>query len=88
MIQHELTMYTCSPKSQLYPGLRQEKCAQRVEGGDSAPLLCSREITSGVLYPVLEPQHKKDMELLEKFQKRFTKMIGELDHLPYKNRLR
>ena len=34
------------------------------------------------------PQHKKDMELLEKFQKRFTKMIGELDHLPYKNRLR
>ena len=34
------------------------------------------------------PQHKKDMELLEKFQKRFTEMIRELDHLPYEDRLK
>ena len=35
------------------PGLCQEKCGQRVQGGDSAPPLCSHVIPPGVLYPVL-----------------------------------
>ena len=48
-------MYACSPEGQLYPGLHQEKCDQQVEGGDSAPLLCSCVTLSGVLHPVLEP---------------------------------
>ena len=34
------------------------------------------------------PQHKEDMELLEWVQKRATKMIRMLEHLPYKDRLR
>ena len=48
-------MCACSPEGQLYPGLHQEKCDQQVEGGDSAPLLCSCVTLSGVLHPVLEP---------------------------------
>jgi len=48
-------MCTCSPESQPYSGLNQEKCGQQVEGGDSAPLLCSRETPPGVLRPALGP---------------------------------
>jgi len=48
-------MCACSPESQLYPGLPQEKHGHQVEGGDSAPLLCSRETPSRVLCPALEP---------------------------------
>uniref|UniRef100_A0A8B9IRN1 Reverse transcriptase domain-containing protein n=1 Tax=Amazona collaria TaxID=241587 RepID=A0A8B9IRN1_9PSIT len=34
------------------------------------------------------PQHKKDMELLEQVQRRPTRMIRGLEHLPYEDRLR
>ena len=34
------------------------------------------------------PQHKKDMDLLEWLKGRATKMIRELEHLPYEDRLR
>jgi len=34
------------------------------------------------------PQHKKDMELLERVQRRTTTMIQGLEHLSYKDRLR
>ncbi|KFQ33979.1 hypothetical protein N332_14414, partial [Mesitornis unicolor] len=34
------------------------------------------------------PQHKKDIEVLECVQRRATKMIKELEHLSYKDRLR
>ena len=37
---------------------------------------------------VWSPQYKKDRELLERVQRRATKMIRSLEHLPYKDRLR
>jgi len=47
----------CIPSlaGQPHPGLHQEKCGQQVEGGGSAPLLCSGETPPGVLRSALEP---------------------------------
>ena len=45
----------CNPEGQLYPGLHQEKCYHKVEGGDSASLLCSCGTSPRVLHPILRP---------------------------------
>ncbi|KGL87392.1 hypothetical protein N301_14847, partial [Charadrius vociferus] len=37
---------------------------------------------------IWSPQHKKDMDLLERLQRRDTRMIQELEHLSYEERLR
>jgi len=52
-------MCVSSPEGQLYPGLRQKKHDQQVEGGDSATLLCSGETPPGVLCPALEPSDQE-----------------------------
>ena len=50
---------------------------------------------SAVVLPYLEsciqlwsPQYRKDVELLEQVQRKATKMVQELDHVSYEDRLR
>jgi len=60
-----LAMCTCSPESQLYPGLHQKKSGQQVKGGDGLCLFYSKEIPLAVLHSALGLQHEEDMDLLE-----------------------
>lgn len=53
----------------------------QVEGDDSSPLLWSCKTSPGVPGPGWSSQHKKDILLLERVQKRAADMIRELEPL-------
>jgi len=75
-------MCTHSPEGQPYPGLHQEKRGQKVEGGDSAPLLLSGEIPPGVLCPALEPSAQEGHGAVGAGPEEATKMIRGLSTSP------
>lgn len=50
---HKLAMCVCSPETQSYPGMHQNKHDQQAEGGESLRLLRCHETTPGLLHPGL-----------------------------------
>lgn len=78
-------MCSCSPKSQLYPGLHHEKCNHQVKRGDFSPLLHSPDSTCVQIWG---SQHKKDVNFLQLVHRRPMKRIKVMEHLSYEESLR
>lgn len=62
------------------------KCCQQVKGRDYSVVLSTGEAISGVMSPVLVST-LQDTDILEWRQWRATKMIKDLEHLTYKEKM-
>lgn len=85
---HELSICACSPEGRSYPRLHQNKCGHWVKEGNSRTLLYPPrdpiQIQFGVLHSALNPQNKKDVDLLGWIQKRATKKVRRPKHPSHK----
>ena len=59
-----------------------------VAGNDYFPLLEYIKCKKYLVSEFAHPQYRKDMDLLERVQRRATKMIRGLEHFSYEERLR
>ncbi|TRZ21626.1 hypothetical protein HGM15179_005462 [Zosterops borbonicus] len=71
----EPSVSPCGQEGQWDPGVHWEEHCQQEEGGDPAPLLSPGEAHLECCAQAWAPQHKRDMELLERVQRMATKMI-------------
>ena len=75
-------MCSCSSEGQCILGsIRREVASRHREVTDCPSLLCFVRPHLEHCIQVWGPQYRKDMELLERVQRRATKMIREMEHL-------
>lgn len=69
-----------SKEGQQLPGLHWEEHCQQAQEGDSPPLVSTGETHEECLVQFRAPQHRTDMDELERDQQRATEMKG-MEHL-------
>ena len=69
-----------------YPGLHQKKCGQLGEG--SAPALLLGRPDLAYCIQVWSSQYRRDVDLLDRVQRRAANMIQGMEHLSFEDTLR
>ncbi|KAK4830261.1 hypothetical protein QYF61_009354 [Mycteria americana] len=85
----EMTLYACSPESQVYPGLHKKQHGQQVEGGDSLLYSALGDLTwSTVSSSGVTSTRKTSTCCIDRVHRTATKMIRGLKHLSNEERQR
>jgi len=81
-------MCPCIPESQPYPGVHPKQRGQQSERVILP--ICSVLVRPHLEYciQIWSPQYRRDMDLLERIQRKATKMTHGMEHLSYEDKLR
>lgn len=88
LVEEKQMMHPHGKAGQQHLGMGEEKHCHQVEGGDASALFSSSETCLECCVLFYAPQHKGDMDILQRVQQQTTKIRKGLKHLSREKKLK